>query len=240
MTDDPLVLILYAVTAMAGGMYPLGFLFGACSACCDECPEVCSRCTHYAHNGNQCNDYFYGAGRSVTVSVAGQGTSTLASPPMEPGELLLIPITGSPVPQGRIPFGTPGLTIGIIDGIQTQDACACAVCQAVIPITISFPYENDSYVIVQANATLPFDACADTTATANVSGLFVVLDKRPSSVNVNELLLWVNALSVSVSLTIPGCDCGACCDSNCEEEVAEGGCAAWQGVGVDCDPDPCV
>ena len=29
-------------------------------------------------------------------------------------------------------------------------------------------------------------------------------------------------------------------DSNCEEEVAEGGCAAWQGVGVDCDPDPCV
>ena len=36
--DDPLSLITFGVWLMAAGMYPLGFLFGACSPCCEPCP----------------------------------------------------------------------------------------------------------------------------------------------------------------------------------------------------------
>jgi hypothetical protein len=43
--DDPLFLLMQGIWLLAAGMYPLGFLFGACSACCDECGE-CPECTH--------------------------------------------------------------------------------------------------------------------------------------------------------------------------------------------------
>lgn len=40
MIEEPLSAILYVITALAAGMYPLGFLFGSCSPCCQgtECP----------------------------------------------------------------------------------------------------------------------------------------------------------------------------------------------------------
>jgi len=41
MLDDPLSLLSLGVWLMAAGMWPVGFLFGACSACCDEGPCVC-------------------------------------------------------------------------------------------------------------------------------------------------------------------------------------------------------
>jgi hypothetical protein len=38
MMDDPLLLLMQGIWLLAAGMYPLGFLFGSCSACCDPCP----------------------------------------------------------------------------------------------------------------------------------------------------------------------------------------------------------
>lgn len=40
MIDDPLTLLSLGIWLMAAGMYPLGFLFGACSACCGKSCEV--------------------------------------------------------------------------------------------------------------------------------------------------------------------------------------------------------
>jgi hypothetical protein len=37
MIDDPLGLIVQGIFLLAAGMYPVGFLFGACSECCDQC-----------------------------------------------------------------------------------------------------------------------------------------------------------------------------------------------------------
>lgn len=34
--DDPLSLLAFAVWTLAAGMYPLGFMFGVCSACCEQ------------------------------------------------------------------------------------------------------------------------------------------------------------------------------------------------------------
>lgn len=43
MIDDPLSILSLFVWIAAAGMYPLGFLFGACSPCCDrECPWILS------------------------------------------------------------------------------------------------------------------------------------------------------------------------------------------------------
>jgi hypothetical protein len=36
--DDPLSLLSLGIWLFAAGMWPIGFLFGACSVCCDECP----------------------------------------------------------------------------------------------------------------------------------------------------------------------------------------------------------
>ena len=46
MIDDPLSLLSLGIWLMAAGMWPVGFLFGACSACCDKseddvCEVVC-------------------------------------------------------------------------------------------------------------------------------------------------------------------------------------------------------
>jgi hypothetical protein len=44
MIDDPLSLLSLSIWLMAAGMWPVGFLFGACSACCDG-DEECSNLT---------------------------------------------------------------------------------------------------------------------------------------------------------------------------------------------------
>jgi hypothetical protein len=45
MIDDPLALVVQMIAVLAAGMYPVGFLFGACSDCCCP-PEECTKCTH--------------------------------------------------------------------------------------------------------------------------------------------------------------------------------------------------
>lgn len=55
MIDDPLSLITFGVWLMAAGMYPLGFLFGACSPCCEPpCGFALSfeRCMRITRVGN--------------------------------------------------------------------------------------------------------------------------------------------------------------------------------------------
>jgi hypothetical protein len=37
MIDDPLSLLMQGIWLLAAGMYPLGFMFGTCSACCNQC-----------------------------------------------------------------------------------------------------------------------------------------------------------------------------------------------------------
>lgn len=240
MIDDPLAMIMYAVTVMAGGMYPIGFLFGPCSACCDECPPECSNCTHYVNNPGTC-DIFRGDGRTLTVTADGQGEQTLTDPSQEPctNDIGLINLAGQPIPSGLAPFGTPFICVSVIEGFATVDACGCNVCQASISLQARFEYDPDGSVVFGVTAVIDFDSCDTTTGTASVTGQWIELDNETDA-DVSELLSWVNALSVSVTVTIPACDCGACCDDGCEEDVAEGGCATWQGVGTDCDPDPCV
>lgn len=255
MMDDPLALVIYGITALAAGMYPVGFLFGACSPCCDECPDVCSKCTHYANNGSACNDYFFGSGRSLTVNVADHGTVTLSNPAYEPceaaGNEVFVNVATAPVPtwkagtflagQEFTSYADPYICVRLIDGFFVADECGCNLCNVLIGLTARFFYDEcpSSSTQFDADFVLSFPGCDVVSQTTSTYTAWV----KRSGCNFGEfapLLAWLNNLSISVSLTIPGCDCGACCDDGCEENVAEGACTAWQGVGVDCDPDPCV
>ena len=244
MIDDPLSLVLWSSWLMAAGMYPIGFLFGACSDCCPDCPDECSKCTHHTNAQNLegiCDPYFFGTGRTISVSITEQGSDALVDPPRDPGDLFGIALSGVP-DIGLTLYGTPLLRIVQIGGSAGYSSCGCEICNAVYPFIVKFGYEpnpDNNYVTFEVIAQIPFDLCSETTKTVNVSGGFVLLEDSLSG-DYATLLDWVNSLDIDVTLTLPECDCGACCDSGCEENVAEGGCTAWQGVGVDCDPDPCV
>lgn len=88
MIEDPLGLVLQAVFVLAAGMYPVGFLFGACATCCGDCPP-CSRCTHYA---NGCPHYDYLTSNNWiwdvdwSYTVDGIGTFTFPNVPFEPDQ----------------------------------------------------------------------------------------------------------------------------------------------------------
>lgn len=75
MIDDPLTLLSLVVWLMAAGMYPLGFLFGACSPCCqrdDACQWLLNfdRCISVGVAGSSPPD---GGDVRVSLSRAGSG-----------------------------------------------------------------------------------------------------------------------------------------------------------------------
>jgi hypothetical protein len=70
MIDDPLSLLSLGIWLLAAGMWPVGFLFGACSACCDE--DECEECTHYRF-GSNCSALL----NEVSVDFGEYGTLTV-------------------------------------------------------------------------------------------------------------------------------------------------------------------
>ena len=245
MIDDPLSLVLWLSWLMAAGMYPVGFLFGTCSACCQQCPDECSKCTHYADNAYSCtglDDVI----ETLTYSVVGYASVTINNPSPEPSagcgnNSVAIPIQD--LPQGNNQYiafgGKPCLLPSSLTVSPAVDACGCEVCNVEVTIGAYVQMENDGSLVLQKVFSAAMKECGDTTlALLSANGFQIISDDNVP--DAAQVAAWFNALSISVSVTLPECDCGACCDDGCEENVAEGGCNTWQGVGVDCDPDPCV
>ena len=245
MFDDPLSLVLWSSWLMAAGMYPVGFLFGTCSACCDQCPEQCSKCTHYASNGFSCSG-LYDSVTALTYAIDGYGSATINNPSSEPSSgcgdnSIAIPVEDLPAGENEYLSvnDTPCVSASSLSSVASVDACGCDVCVIEVVLHAQVQMENDGNLVIGKAFSAAVDACNETTITLAGAGGFEVLteDNVPDAAAV---VAWFDALDITVSVTLPGCDCGACCDNGCEENVAEGGCATWQGVGVDCDPDPCV
>lgn len=240
MIDDPLALIVQGIAVLAAGMYPVGvgYMFGVCSACCDDCPEECNKCNHF-YNGTGCQSV-----ESYSVTIAGYGTlATNQINDFETADCLdgvepELQLTNNYAPActgGSLVTVTARLRFDVPDG---QDECLCQtkVLQPLIlfrfvvegggdPETIEAQLDGDVFLSCEAG-TFPLSFLA---ITANdVVGACA-----------NDFEEFVEGLGISGEYTRAGCDCGACCDDGCEENVAEGGCVSWQGVGVGCDPDPC-
>jgi hypothetical protein len=220
-------------------MWPvgMGFLFGVCSACCDECPEECSKCTH-ATNG--CNP----TATLLSYEVEDYGSNQIENPGPEPAGSCFdnsVSFEIEQLPETSLAyFGEQCITpISLSPFLSEPDGCGCSACCFEVVFQAQFNFENDGFARFEAVAFLCFDGCDQTEATtAQLTEWSVVDEQGPTA----ELLEFLSSLALSTALTVQPCDCGACCDEGCEDNVAQGGCENWAGVGTACDddPDPCA
>lgn len=236
---EPMSLPLWAVLAISAAMYPLGFMLGApCSACC--CPP-CSRCTHFENAGGGCPgviDLF----SSLTFEVGEYGNDTITNPGNEPSAGCFEGHVSLPVEDlpdiGEDYNNFPCVFPFEILTAEEVDSCGCTSCCFSVGFRSVFEFGNDQSIVCGVEFTGCLNQCSETEITLS-AGAWELVDNL-SGVDPATILSFLNSLTITASLSIPACDCGACCDNGCEENVAEGGCAAWQGVGTDCNPDPCV
>jgi hypothetical protein len=260
MIDDPLSLLSLGIWLMAAGMWPVGFLFGACSACCGECPEECNKCTHFYNNNPQfpvnpdcgvINDL-----GTINWSIAGFGATF--------GFESEIIIDNPDLPEDLIPDEWGSLTINVSDsigGFLELDECGCPTCNYESPFTATFQILSGGFFKFGASAPGTLSGCDETQIEFDCSDLSwqvvevnASYDEELKNLVIAALIEYLDALQFSSSFDdIPPCDCGACCDTptnqstTCEENVAEGYCQnvfnvadrQWQGVGTSCDPNPC-
>lgn len=243
----PMALPLWAVLAFSAAMYPLGFMLGApCSSCC--CPP-CDTCTHRLKGGDPATQRFgcLAPFTSVTISTHYETVTKLNWFPDN-------------IDNTQVQIGTDGngnplyLVISQFRGIfPYSDACGCLVCA----------YRVDAFAgggsLVQigvvgdifspqpsSNANKPyifFGPCSQTSDT-------LTDDVTQRLQEVYYPYLDVNGM-ISITVEYDACECGACClDGECTEDITEFECedpfgyfgtqqGEWQGVGVDCDPNPC-
>ena len=260
MIDDPLGLAVQAILVLAAGMYPVGFLFGACSPCCPGCPP-CGRCTHGANgcpgrpdNGDYVEELDF------TFTVEGIGTVTIPDVPFEPcgtaGADLSIPLETLP----SIPPNVPQTYVGAkfcgkeVLVVPVTDECGCSTCSYAITLLAEFNFDGDPQLNYELffYGTLPND-CNETVVVLTPtpgSGWIVTFedllvdDEQAQAAFVQELADFLNEQVITMSLTAEPCECGACCENlgeTCTDNVAERSCNGdWLGVDTTCENDgPC-
>jgi hypothetical protein len=261
MLDDPLSLLSLGVWLMAAGMWPVGFLFGACSACCDECAPECSKCTHYTNNiiaAGQANiistcTYIHREKfTSLSLQITGVSPVTLENPRgNNPGfcsNPLVVPENLWPIESGS---GSAGLCIANYESDDVFDQCGCPLCITFFVLRLEVNATGYQIILDSEPVVGELGPCeSDTIAFAAHETLeweitdFFSDNEEPSPEAVAEAWIpFLNTSGLSGTATIEPCDCGACCDDEqCEDNVAEGGCENWAGVGTSCDddPDPCA
>jgi hypothetical protein len=269
MIDDPLSLLSLAVWLMAAGMWPVGFLFGACSKCCDdECPEECNKCGH-AYDGTES----YGPcttpsewtlqvseGNEISGTVQGADYNDDANSPE-------LSISDAPFEcqssESNVELNwslrvvTNRIDVGIV-----SDSCGCPCCAYSLNATLFITSQVGDPEIIFTDFAFGVEwplicDCDETflTATANLANIPEPFSDYFLDFPVTcqqELIDWWNSLAITFTLTKEPCECGACCsgDVNCDETpefyceddgdwYINKSAGVWQGVGTDCDPNPC-
>jgi hypothetical protein len=245
--DDPLFLLMQGIWLFAAGMYPLGmgFLFGVCSACCDECPDECSKCTHHYNTSGECN---FLNDLTWSYTIAGIGTITVPNVPGEPctgqgDNSLDIPLNDLPAPDAPASWSNAYFCSGDFDSLSTPDRCGCDACNYAISLVARFALEGEEEQLYRKLFLAQFGACEQTSAQMLSNGDWVADFPGYGGTFGEQVVAYLNSLTITMTLSdLQPCDCGACCDGECEDDVAEGGCENWAGVGTACDddPDPCA
>jgi hypothetical protein len=272
MIDDPFALLMYGIAAMAGGMYPLGLLFGACSACCDECPEECDKCSQYYvldGNGLRCSDppdSVVVASEYASKTYALQGDSLIANGVQH------VQLTEEfDCPSNirvYLAFGFSAFATG-----AALDQCGCGQCLYELEYQLGIgergtfggqPYDEflETTRISPPRLVPTYDKCLQTTkeievtvTSAEVLEVYSGLgDFESACPGVETFFSDIEDFTITIGIHYDDpCECGACCrESTCTENETEGYCeqntgvwndlgnGSWQGVGTDCDPNPCV
>lgn len=220
MLDDPLGLIVQGIAVLAAGMYPVGFLFGACSDCC-QCQQPCNYCTQPCNTDTLVNNVRFDmevagyqfdhtdfelwdgpeAPWSGRLLLKDSNVGVIAGSETE-GTGFLIDNRGNP-PQGKqfllnhewpaciTPDGTVlGINVYLS---QVQDACGCPVCGLSFAVGIAFGFAGGGNVRAQASVFPQVQTCSATTFSV-------------SSLTIGD---WQPAVTESVGdVWNSECDCG--------------------------------
>lgn len=246
---DPLSLPLWVIAAFAAGMYPVGFLFGfGCSACCEEdpCAGGCTRCTRWHQNGEDCPDNW-----TVVLSVDGHGSVTCQDVPANGSDLggCAGSLTGIPfsVSCGDFSVDTANVEVLWIENVGNRDECGCRFCEMSVVVRVfAFPGSDfSSYVLFRyadisnIGAVVKFKTCTDNNLSADLDEQTKWMRTSGSEIDcLEEFSDALVELGISITLSVEECECGACCDGDCEDDVASGACSEWAGIGTSCDDDP--
>jgi hypothetical protein len=260
--DDPVSLVLYLVTALAGGMYPLGFIFGGCSACCQGCPDKCSRCSginHFDPNWSSvCFDTFDMFTLESEIDSATKANVTPDGNNIVNRTINIL--TGLNCESLAVPgfFETLEITIQarFFERVfRSRDACECNICRYVqgLEMGVAGKIPSDSgFCTFQVR--FDHDKCA---ADSAVATLVLTKDQLENCLEESSGGYLCEGLPDEVEVTLTyeldyECECGACCrggvcsdnesQSYCEDNgfYSLDGQGVWQGVGTDCDPNPCT
>jgi hypothetical protein len=223
LTDDPIAIVLHAVFLLAAGMYPLGFMFGVCSGCCGCAP--CNDCIHRFKGGNiNAPSEQFGCTAPVDITITTpDGSVTFENYRIEFEDVRTI----TTLSCGEV------LKLRQISQIfpAPLDECGCFGCgyQPILKIgTREYSFQNDLFL----------GSCSDTSD--SITQTFSYDGQVPCD------------FDVTVTIETEPCECGACCyeDGTCNPDTPEFYCedpvgfygvrqGTWQGVGTDCDPNPC-
>jgi hypothetical protein len=280
---DPVSVPMWAVLLLSFAMYPLGFLFGACSDCCDECPDECSRCNR-AHSGSgegQCRDI---SGNFELRIVGGNTVSGTFYNGFSNQNIssLVLPFTCEE--SSFEGFGPPvvwsfRLEIEPRDAFPLRslsDECNCISCCDLHPrvrirlwhisgilsgIDRNFAPETSTLYSFLGDATnsisMALCECSEdgVANTMSLQAYANLMPDRYSSGCRGLLAEWISEQSLELVISdVDPCECGACCiNGTCDSNQTEYYCedngvwfdekfrraGVWQGVGTDCDPNPC-
>lgn len=267
MIDDPLGLIVQGIFVLAAGMYPVGFLFGVCSDCCDQCPP-CSRCTHYADG---CPE-FDGA-LDWTYTVSDIGTVSVPDTPLEPctgtglGDNsleisfdLLPEVPADVADEMGGGWFAAGFCSGDFEQPPQVDECGCTTCGYGISLRAIFKANDDTLVFgkyfygtIKDCSQTVIEMTSESEWSTDTAGPWPWPGcddcgengaSVPAFDAIPDLKEFLDSLTITMSLTTDPCECGACCeyDGNggtiCTDNVAEGSCEGpWLGVDTTCESD---
>lgn len=258
---DSMSLPLWAVLAFSAAMYPLGFMLGApCSECCQVCGP-CSYCTtnrlgpfacqifssisvgdleatQFNEDDSDCLDGILPLGVSQSYGIIYFSTE----PPCE-----VLETSSDPLQEVEVTLELWDFDMG-----GDLDSCGCGYLSVGSPVRIKFnAVDAEWFVYLRTDPVLHDVTACDQTITATLVPDFV--DGLIAESCHQTLLEWAEGFiadnSLSVTFVTKPCDCGACCSlgDGCVENTTEFYCesetlglsGSWQGVGTDCDPDPC-
>jgi hypothetical protein len=257
--DDPVSIVLYLVTALAGGMYPLGFIFGGCSACCQGC-QPCSNCASPYQSidadGFPCQD-------TLDLIIAESQIDTKTKANVTPSSEATVNLTfnilaGLSCESLSVPglfiTGTIQIRLLYLEAEPIGDSCGCLTCGYQQGLQIELVGQSPPTTgRCRVFPTFGYDKCSQQSVAVTVT-----LTKQQIKTCLERVAWLCAGLPDTLDITLTyeldyECECGACCrGETCSENESKlycelrqrphfpAGGGTWHGVGTDCDPNPCT
>ena len=234
---------MWAVLLLSFAMYPLGFLFGACSDCCEECPEECSKCGR-AYSGSDggnppCEDISgnwalqVGASNVTYGTVAGGNITFLGFPIFDSS--VSLPFSCRNVEDtATFSFSLIATIQNNFEIVRENDRCGCQCCLLTPGVSlrisavsgiVSGPDRNFLSGIDTVTLGAQLCDCSEDTVAAtlqlslDLAGFDGLFSDRMAAPCADLFAEWFSQQTLSVVFSdIVPCECGACCgnDGSCE------------------------